>query len=92
MGWVPWGGYATEAVMSAWAAVPVPASMSWTEAAAFPIAYGTAYGALKRIGLEGDETVAVFGQGPVGLAPQARLGGICQHPDRVHLRSRRHDG
>ena len=34
----------------------------------FPAAPGTAYGALARLGLRGTETIAVFGQGPVGLA------------------------
>ena len=29
---------------------------------------GTAYGALKRLALEGDETIVIFGQGPVGLS------------------------
>ena len=71
MGWVPWGGYATETIMSAWAAIPVPASMSWEEAAAFPICYGTAYGALsqKRVQMAAGETLLVHGAaGGVGLA------------------------
>src|SRR5207244_11344887 len=29
---------------------------------------GTAWGALKRINLQGGETIAIFGQGPVGLS------------------------
>ena len=71
MGWVPWGAYATEAIMSAWAAVRVPDAMSWEEAAAFPICYGTAYGALsqKRVRLQAGETLLVHGAaGGVGLA------------------------
>jgi NADPH:quinone reductase len=71
MGWVPWGGYATEVIMSAWAAVPVPKAMTWEEAAAFPICYGTAYGAFsqKRVQLQAGETVLVHGAaGGVGLA------------------------
>ena len=71
MGWVPWGGYATEAIMPAWTAVPIPQSMSWTDAAAFPVAYGTAYGALshKRVALAAGETLLVHGAaGGVGLA------------------------
>jgi NADPH2:quinone reductase len=71
MGWVPWGGYATEVIMSAWAAIPIPAAMGWEEAASFPICYGTAYGALsqKRVRLEAGETLLVHGAaGGVGLA------------------------
>lgn len=71
MGWVPWGGYATEAIMSAWAAIRVPDAMSWLQAAAFPIGYGTAYGALSsnRVDLRSGETLMVHGAaGGVGLA------------------------
>ena len=40
MGWVPWGGYATEAVMPAWSAIPVPEEFGWIEAAGFPADLG----------------------------------------------------
>ena len=71
MGWVPWGGYATEVIMSAWAAIAVPEAMTWEEAASFSICYGTAYGALsqKRVRLQAGETLLVHGAaGGVGLA------------------------
>lgn len=71
MGWVPWGGYASEAIMSDWAAIPMPDSMSWTDGAAFPICYGTAYGAFSigRVALKRGETAMVHGAaGGVGLA------------------------
>ncbi len=42
--------------------------MSFKAGAAVACGSGTAYAALKRIALTGDETVAVFGQGPVGLS------------------------
>jgi threonine dehydrogenase-like Zn-dependent dehydrogenase len=48
--------------------VPLPDDLSFTTGAAISCGTGTAYGALKRLGLEGDETIAIFGQGPVGLA------------------------
>ena len=48
--------------------VPLPDSLSFEAGAAISCGTGTAYGALKRLGLEGDETLAVFGQGPVGLS------------------------
>jgi NADPH:quinone reductase len=71
MGWVPWGGYATQAVMSDWAAIPIPYGMDFVTAAAFPIAYGTAFGALsqRRVALTEGETLLVHGAaGGVGLA------------------------
>ncbi|MCP2138529.1 threonine dehydrogenase-like Zn-dependent dehydrogenase [Rhizobium sp. SLBN-94] len=42
--------------------------MSFKAGAAVACGSGTAFAALKRIDLSGDETVAVFGQGPVGLS------------------------
>jgi len=48
--------------------VPLPEELSFQTGAAIACGTGTAYGALKRLGLEGDETIAVFGQGPVGLS------------------------
>ena len=48
--------------------VPLPDALSFPAGAAVACGTGTAYGAIKRLGLEGDETLAVFGQGPVGLS------------------------
>ena len=42
--------------------------MSFRAGAAVACGSGTAYAALKRVALSGDETLAVFGQGPVGLS------------------------
>ena len=42
--------------------------MSFNTGAAISCGTGTAYGALKRLDLTGDETIAIFGQGPVGLS------------------------
>ena len=42
--------------------------MSFKTGAAISCGTGTAYGALKRLDLTGDETIAIFGQGPVGLS------------------------
>ncbi|KQQ85634.1 iditol 2-dehydrogenase [Aureimonas sp. Leaf324] len=42
--------------------------MTFKAGAAVACGSGTAYAALKRIDLSGDDTVAVFGQGPVGLS------------------------
>lgn len=46
--------------------VPLPEALSFVEGAAVSCGTGTAYGALKRMGLQGGEALAVFGQGPVG--------------------------
>jgi len=48
--------------------VPLPDELSFEVGAAVSCGTGTAYSALKRIGLSGRETIAIFGQGPVGLA------------------------
>ncbi|MFO1143025.1 MAG: zinc-binding dehydrogenase [Amaricoccus sp.] len=48
--------------------VRLPDELSFKAGAAIACGTGTAYGAIHRIGLRGDETVAVFGQGPVGLS------------------------
>src|SRR5439155_982321 len=53
---------------------------------------GTAWGALKRINLQGGETIAIFGQGPVGLSATqfavvmgARVIAIDVEPERRKL-------
>lgn len=48
--------------------VPLPDELSFETGAAIACGTGTAYGALRRLSLHGDETLAVFGQGPVGLS------------------------
>jgi threonine dehydrogenase-like Zn-dependent dehydrogenase len=42
--------------------------LSFATGAAIACGTGTAWGALQRLGLTGEQTVAVFGQGPVGLS------------------------
>ena len=48
--------------------VTLPDSLSFETGAAISCGTGTAWGALHRLGLTGDQTIAVFGQGPVGLS------------------------
>src|SRR5437870_3688855 len=48
--------------------LPMPEGLSHLAAAAISCGTGTAWGALKRLDLHGDDTIAVFGQGPVRLA------------------------
>jgi threonine dehydrogenase-like Zn-dependent dehydrogenase len=45
-----------------------PEGLTYLAAAAISCGTGTAWGAMKRLQLRGDDTLAIFGQGPVGLA------------------------
>lgn len=62
------GGHAPYMLVEAATLVPLPEELSFAAGAAMSCGTGTAYQGLKRIGVAGDHTVAVFGQGPVGLA------------------------
>ena len=48
--------------------VELPDELSFETGAAISCGTGTAWGALKRLDLAGDHTIAIFGQGPVGLS------------------------
>jgi D-arabinose 1-dehydrogenase-like Zn-dependent alcohol dehydrogenase len=48
--------------------VPLPDELSFEAGAAISCGTGTAYSALRRLSLSGNDTIAIFGQGPVGLA------------------------
>jgi NADPH:quinone reductase len=63
------GAFAEEAVIDAARVLPIPDSMDFAAAAAFPIAYGTSHGALEwRAHLQAGEWLLVFGaSGGVGL-------------------------
>jgi threonine dehydrogenase-like Zn-dependent dehydrogenase len=72
--------------------VPLPDSLSFVTGAAISCGTGTAWGALKRINLRGGETIAIFGQGPVGLSAMqfavalgARVIAIDISPERRKL-------
>jgi threonine dehydrogenase-like Zn-dependent dehydrogenase len=62
------GAHAKYMKVPAHTVVPLPDEISFQSGAAIACGTGTAYGALKRVNLEGDETIAIFGQGPVGLS------------------------
>jgi len=65
-----YGVYGDTATVPAFAVVKHPASLSWTEAAAVWMQYGTAYGALVDIGgLKADDTVLISAaSSSVGIA------------------------
>ena len=48
--------------------VPLPEALSFVDGAAISCGTGTAFGALKRMRIEGGERIAIVGQGPVGLS------------------------
>jgi len=48
--------------------VPLPDELSFEAGAAIACGTGTAWGALRRLEIQGDQTIAIFGQGPVGLS------------------------
>ena len=62
------GGHAKYLKVPANTMVPLPGELSFTAGAAISCGSGTAYGALRRLNVSGRDTIAIFGQGPVGLA------------------------
>jgi threonine dehydrogenase-like Zn-dependent dehydrogenase len=62
------GGHAEYLKVPARTLVPLPEELSFIEGAAVSCGTGTAYGALRRMNLAGGSTLAVFGQGPVGIS------------------------
>ena len=62
------GGHAEFLKVPARTLVPLPDELSFAEGAAVACGTGTAFGALRRMHLAGGSTLAVFGQGPVGLS------------------------
>src|SRR3979490_617813 len=62
------GGHAQYLKVPANTLVPLPDELSFSEGAAIACGSGTAYSALRRMNLSGKDTIAIFGQGPVGLA------------------------
>jgi threonine dehydrogenase-like Zn-dependent dehydrogenase len=72
--------------------VPLPDALSFETGAAISCGTGTSWGALRRLGLQGGETLAIFGQGPVGLsatqlavAMGARVIAVDVAPERRQL-------
>jgi threonine dehydrogenase-like Zn-dependent dehydrogenase len=62
------GGHAQYLKVPANTLVPLPDELSFSAGAAIACGSGTAYSALRRMNLSGKDTIAIFGQGPVGLA------------------------
>lgn len=86
------GGHAEYMKVPARTIVRLPDELSFAEGAAVACGTGTAYAALRRMGIAGGDTLAVFGQGPVGLsatvlgaAMGARVIAIETSPERIGL-------
>lgn len=62
------GGHAPYLKVPAATLVPLPGEVSFEAGAAISCGTGTSFQALKRIEVTGGDTIAIFGQGPVGLA------------------------
>ena len=56
------GAHAKYMLVPAHTVVKLPDALSFKTGAAISCGTGTAYGALKRLDLAGDETIAIFGQ------------------------------
>src|SRR6266849_428537 len=92
MGFSANGGNAPYLLAPATSLVPLPDELSFAEGAAIACGTGTAYSALKRLDVSGRDTLAIFGQGPVGLAATqlatamgARVIAIDLSPERRQL-------
>jgi 2-desacetyl-2-hydroxyethyl bacteriochlorophyllide A dehydrogenase len=62
------GAHAPHMKVPAHTLVPLAESLSFATGAAISCGTGTAFGALRRMNLSGRDTVAIVGQGPVGLS------------------------
>ena len=62
------GGHAPYMKVPASTLIPLPEELSFSTGAAIACGTGTAYGSLLRLELSARDTLAVFGQGPVGLS------------------------
>ncbi|MGQ0546678.1 MAG: zinc-dependent alcohol dehydrogenase family protein [Betaproteobacteria bacterium] len=86
------GGHAEYLKVPVRTLVPLPEELSFAEGAAVACGTGTAYAALRRMHIAGGDTLAVFGQGPVGLsatvlgkAMGVRVIAVESSPERLQL-------
>ena len=86
------GGHADYLKVPARTIVELPEELSFAEGAAVACGTGTAFSALKRMQMNGGDTLVVFGQGPVGLsatvigvAMGARVIAVETSPERMKI-------
>ena len=89
------GGHQDYLLAPAATCVALPDPLTFEEGAAIACGTGTAFHALKRLTLTGTDTVAIFGQGPVGAsatmlakAMGARVIAVDVVPERLALAER----
>ncbi len=82
------GGHARYLKVPAFTLVPLQDELSFTAGAAISCGTGTAYGALRRLNISGNDTIALFGQGPVGLSATQ----LAARDGRARHRARRQPG
>ncbi|WP_320178646.1 zinc-binding dehydrogenase [Roseovarius pacificus] len=89
------GAHARYMKVPAHTVIKMPDDLSFKAGAAAACGTGTAFGALKRLNLMGDETIAIFGQGPVGMsgtllakAMGARVIALDVSPERLEMAKR----
>jgi threonine dehydrogenase-like Zn-dependent dehydrogenase len=93
-GFTQGGGHQDFLKVPASTCVALPDALSFEEGAACACGTGTAFHALKRLNISGVDTVAIFGQGPVGLSATqfgatmgARVIAVDVMPERLELAS-----
>ena len=86
------GGHEDFMLAPASTCVALPESLSFADGAACACGTGTAFHAVKRLGISGVDTIAIFGQGPVGLSATmfaasmgARVIAVDVIPERLEL-------
>ena len=86
------GGHGDYILVKPFMLVPLPDELSFAEGASISCGTGTAFDALRRLDVSGRDTLAVYGQGPVGLsatllakAMGARVIAIDMSPERLAL-------
>jgi threonine dehydrogenase-like Zn-dependent dehydrogenase len=86
------GGHGDFILVKPYMLVPLPDELTFEEGAAISCGTGTAFDALRRLNVSGRDTLAVFGQGPVGLsatllgkAMGARVLAVDISPERLEL-------
>ncbi len=84
------GGHAKYLCVPANTMVTLPDELSFSAGAAIACGSGTAWGALRRMNISGRDTIAIYGQGPVGLAATqfakaqgAKVIALDINPDRL---------
>ena len=89
------GGHQDLLLVPASTCVALPDSLTFEEGAACACGTGTAFHAVKRLGISDADTIAIFGQGPVGLSATmfaatmgARVIAVDVVPERLYLARR----